>query len=650
MEAHKKKLRLSALFAPIDMTEGRPGSKIIMFAIPMLIGNIAQQLYNTVDSIVVGRYVGDNALAAVGSAGPILNLLLVLFVGISVGAGIMVSQYFGAKEKEELAGAIGCSITLTAIASVFIMVIGPFLVRPLLRLLNTPDSIIDWCASYLIILFVGIAGMAYYNILSGILRGLGDSVSALIYLLVATVLNIFLDILFVTAFDMGVAGVSLATAIAQAVSAILCLIKLTKMTDIFELRLSCLKPQKRHTVDMIRLGLPSGLTQAIFSMAMIVVQSLTNSFGEMLIAANVIIMRVDGFAMMPNFSFGTAMTTFAGQNVGAKKYDRVKQGAKEGTLIAIGVAMLITCGILLFGRYLMEIFTQTAELVALSVYMMRILAVGYIAMAVTQCLSGVMRGAGDTMTPMWISLITTVVIRVPLAYGIAWSQYQKRNASQWQKRMHFHFSAGLLGAGRSDHPDCLQTGRMEEKSAGTGRTACRQYGCVKTAYLYLYQKTGGLALVVPVSPVFFILLFILCVRIRGLRRHVVGGAHIFRTDLHAVLIGGEIGLGGKASRLFGPEFKGTSVQVVIPYQTVYNEVLSLRIGLQDDRSGIIVPKPQALRTGGNGRVQSERKIENRHAVGMPFQNCKSCILHRVVDGGGYLADPAANGGNGFPFR
>lgn len=420
MEGQKKKFRLSALFAPIDMTEGRPGKTIVTFAIPMLIGNIAQQLYNTVDSIVVGRYVGDNALAAVGSAGPILNLLLVLFVGISVGAGIMVSQYFGAKEKEALAGAVGCSITLTAVASVLIMIVGPFLVRPLLRLLNTPDSIIDWCASYLIILFVGIAGMAYYNILSGILRGLGDSFSALLYLLVATVLNIFLDLLFVTAFDMGVAGVSLATAIAQAVSAVLCLIRLTRMKDIFELKLSSLKPERKHASDIIRLGLPSGLTQAIFSMAMIVVQSLTNSFGEMLIAANVIIMRVDGFAMMPNFSFGTAMTTYAGQNVGAKKYDRVKSGAKEGTLIAVGVSVLITCGILLFGRYLMEIFTQTTELVSLSVYMMRILAVGYIAMAVTQSLSGVMRGAGDTMTPMWISLITTVVIRVPLAYGIAW--------------------------------------------------------------------------------------------------------------------------------------------------------------------------------------------------------------------------------------
>ena len=180
----KKKFNLAALFAPTDMTEGSPGKRIVAFAIPMLIGNIAQQLYNTVDSIVVGRYVGDNALAAVGSASPILNLLLVLFVGISVGASIMVSQYFGAKQREELSGSIGCSITLTAISSVIIMVVAPFVVRPLLRLLNTPDSIMDWCASYLIILFVGIAGMAYYNILSGILRGLGDSVSALVYLLV----------------------------------------------------------------------------------------------------------------------------------------------------------------------------------------------------------------------------------------------------------------------------------------------------------------------------------------------------------------------------------------------------------------------------------------------------------------------------------
>ena len=190
------------------------------------------------------------------------------------------------------------------------------------------------------------------------------------------------------------------------------------MTDLFDMNVSYLKPDWENVGTVIRLGLPSGLTQAIFSMAMVVVQSLTNSFGEMIIAANVIIMRVDGFAMMPNFSFGTAMTTYAGQNVGAGYYDRVKQGAKQGTLIAAGTSAAITGLILLFGPYLMGIFTNTRELAVLSAEMMKILAVGYIAVAVTQSLSGVMRGAGDTMTPMWISLITTVVVRVPLAYGL----------------------------------------------------------------------------------------------------------------------------------------------------------------------------------------------------------------------------------------
>ncbi len=408
------------LFAPADMTVGTPWKSIAAFSIPMLIGNIAQQLYNTVDSIVVGRYVGDNALAAVGSAGPILNLLLVLFIGISVGAGIMVSQYFGAKLRDELSRTIGCCITLTAVASVLIMVCTPPLVRPILKILNTPDSILDWCTSYLVIMMIGIAGMAYYNILSGILRGMGDSASALIYLLIATVLNIVLDLLFVAVFDMGVSGVALATVIAQTVSAILCLLKLMRMNETFDFGWEYLKLKKKYAFTIIRLGLPSGLTQAILSSAMIVVQSLTNSFGEMLIAANVIIMRVDGFAMMPNFSFGTAMTTYAGQNVGAGKYDRVTKGAKQGTAMAMGISTIITLIILFFGKYLMGIFTETAELVDLSMHMMQILAVGYIAMAVTQSLSGVMRGAGDTMTPMWISLITTIVVRVPLAYGISY--------------------------------------------------------------------------------------------------------------------------------------------------------------------------------------------------------------------------------------
>lgn len=413
-------LQIKKLFAPSDMTMGKPWKKIVLFAVPMLIGNVAQQLYSTVDSIVVGQYVGDNALAAVGSASPIFNLLLVLFVGISVGAGIMVSQYFGAQKREELSQTIGSCITLTAVATVVIMAASVFAIRPILELLNTPVSIIQWCHDYLLILLLGAGGLAYYNILGGILRGLGDSVSALVYLLIATVINIVLDIYFVASLKMGVAGVALATVIAQTISALLCMMKLARMKSVFDLKLNYLKPHRKQALTIIKLGLPSGLTQAIFSMAMIMVQSLTNSYGEMVIAANVIIMRVDGFAMMPNFSFGTAMTTFAGQNVGAGRYDRVKEGCRQGTWIAVAVSTIITSLILIFGHHLMAIFTSTTELVDLSVYMMRILAAGYIAMAVTQCLSGVMRGAGDTMTPMWISIITTVLIRVPVAYGLSY--------------------------------------------------------------------------------------------------------------------------------------------------------------------------------------------------------------------------------------
>lgn len=398
------------------MTTGNPVRQILVFTIPMLLGNIAQQLYNTVDSIIVGRFVGDNALAAVGSAGPIFNLLLVLFIGISVGATIMVSQYLGARNREALSRSIGCCITLTVIASAVIMVVGSLLAYPLLKLLNTPDSIIGWCRDYLIILSLGCVGSGLYNILSGVLRGLGDSVSALIYLLIATAINIVLDYCFVAYLGLGVAGVALATIIAQMVSAVLCIRKLMHMEDLFDFRKEYLKPEKTYSSSLIRLGLPSGVTQAILSMSMIVVQSLTNSFGEQFIAANVIVMRIDGFVMLPAFSFGTAMTTYAGQNIGAGRMDRVTKGAREGTFSAMGISAVLTVLILLFGQKIMGIFTETEELIALSYKMMRILSIGYIMMEVTQCLSGIMRGAGDTITPMWISIANSIAIRVPLAY------------------------------------------------------------------------------------------------------------------------------------------------------------------------------------------------------------------------------------------
>jgi len=398
------------------MSQGRPWKRIIEFAIPMVIGNIAQQLYNTADSIIVGQYVGDNALAAVGTAAPIFNLMLALFVGVATGAGILVAQSFGAKDYPRLSKLVGNCITLMFVVSVATTILGIAAARPLLELLGTPDSVIDWSTQYLQIYFAGIIGCAYYNIFSGVLRGMGDSFSALLFLLVAAALNVVLDLWFVAGFDLGVAGVAYATILAQAISAVCCFIKLKHMQDMLTLRWSLLKPDKNTIGSIVRLGIPSGVTQAIFSMAMLVVQSLTNSFGETLMACNVIVMRVDGFAMMPNFTFGETMSTFTGQNIGAGRLDRVQKGTKQGVCIAMGTAAAITSLLLLFGPSLMGVFTDTQELVDLGARILRTLAVGYILVALTQSLSGVMRGSGNTVIPMWISLCTTVLIRVPLAY------------------------------------------------------------------------------------------------------------------------------------------------------------------------------------------------------------------------------------------
>ena len=431
---------IKKLFAARDMTQGAPWQRILEFSIPMLIGNVAQQLYNTADSVIVGKFVGDNALAAVGSAMPILNLLLALFVGIATGAGIVISQSYGARDREGLSKSIGNCISLAFIASLVIMVVGPLLTRPMLELLGTPDSILDWCTAYLKIQFFGIAGFFFYNMLSGVLRGLGDSVSALGFLLLAAALNVVLDLWFVAGFDMGVAGVSLATVIAQSISALFCFRKLMKMRDIFDLNKQTVKLDQFVAMRIIKLGVPSGITQAIFSMAGMVTQTLTNSMGEMVIAANVIIMRVDGFAMMPNFSFGQAMSVYTGQNVGAMKYDRVGLGTKQGTTIAVCCSAAITCVLLFLNKYLFGIFTETAELIDLAGRMMRLMAVGYLGVAITQSLGGVMRGAGDTVSPMWISIISTVLLRVPVAYIMA----HFTASEAWPQGHPFSLSASLL--------------------------------------------------------------------------------------------------------------------------------------------------------------------------------------------------------------
>lgn len=413
-------MKLKNLFSAKDMTSNTPWKCIVAFAWPMVIGNLVQQLYNATDSAVVGQYVGDGALAAVGSVAPILNLLLALFGGIATGAGIVISQFYGAKDREGLSMAVGNCLMLSLIASLLLTVVGPLATRPFLLFLKTPDSIIDWCADYLNIYFCGIIGFFFYNMLAGILRGMGDSVSSLLFLIVTAMLNVGLNLLFVVSFRWGVSGVSLATVISQGISAIFCWIKLSRMQSVFDMKLKYWKLDKNIAGRIIRIGLPSGISQAIVASAAMMIQRLTNSLGDTIITANVVVTRVDGFAMMPIMTFGQAISVFTGQNVGAHRPDRVRLGIKHGLIMSVGMATVMTILLLVAGRPFFRIFSGTEEVLEMANWMIQILAVGYICMSVTQVLNGVRRGAGDTVAPMWLTINQTVILRVVVAYTLAW--------------------------------------------------------------------------------------------------------------------------------------------------------------------------------------------------------------------------------------
>lgn len=411
---------LRRLFGAQDMTVGSPMSCLLKFSIPLLIGNIAQQLYNTVDAMVIGQsHWGDAGLAAVGLAGPIVNLLLVLFMGISTGASILSAQYFGAKDRPTLNRTVGASLFLIVVSGLIMMAAGYFL-SPVLINMTTPPSpeVGAGATDYLQIFFLGIIGSGMYNIISGILRGLGDSMMPLLFLVIACVLNIFLDLAFVE--EMGVAGVALATIIAQGVSAILCLWRICTLRKVCDVEMKhVIHPDKKLMLKIGALGLPAGITQAIFSTSAIIVQNLTNRLGDAMVAASTAVMRVDGFAMMPNFTFGTAATTYIGQNVGAGRGDRIRPGIKAMLILALTSSTILVACILLLGHNLIGMFTQTELTMQLGVQGLQTLALGYICFSVTQVLQGTMRGAGETQWPMWISIITTVFLRMPLAYILA---------------------------------------------------------------------------------------------------------------------------------------------------------------------------------------------------------------------------------------
>lgn len=418
------------------MTQGAIWKKILLFSLPLLLGNVFQQLYNTVDSVIVGNYVGGDALAAVGTSGPIINLLVGLFMGIATGAGVVIARYFGAQDSEGVHDAVHTTLAATFIGGLFLTVVGVLLSPTVVRLIGVPENIMADSISYLRIYFGGIIAMMTYNMGAGILRAVGDSKTPLYFLIISSIVNIILDMVFVIVLDMGVAGVAWATLIAQAVSATLTIMMLCRVNASYRVSLRQIRIKMSYLKEIIRIGLPSGLQNAIISMSNIVVQSYINSFGSAAIAGYSTYGKVDAFALMPVMSLSMAITTFTSQNIGAQRYDRVRQGVKAGLCMTCGTAVVLTSLVVVFARALLGIFTSDQQIIDYGLLTMTYQAPFYIILAVNNTLAGILRGAGKASVPsiimaanmcgvriLWLSILMPIfnsIIVVYLAFSVTW--------------------------------------------------------------------------------------------------------------------------------------------------------------------------------------------------------------------------------------
>ena len=407
------------------MTEGVIWKEILLFSIPLLLGNLFQQLYNAVDSVVVGNYIGAQALAAVGSSAPVINLLVSFFMGLAVGAGVIIYRYFGARKKEELHIAVHTSLALTFAAGLVMTLIGVLISPYVLQWVGTPSDVMESSVLYLRIYFLGILSVMVYNMGSGILRAVGDSRNPLYFLIVSSVTNIILDMLFVIVFHMGIAGVGWATLIAQTISAVLTMLLLMRTKEEYQVKLKHIRFHKHMLYEIVRLGLPSGLQNAIVSFSNVIVQSNINAFGSLAMAGCGSYTKIDGFAILPVMSYSMALTTFTGQNMGAKKYDRVKQGAKTGILMSVITIVCISALLLMLGPNVLAIFSSDPTVINYGLYMMHVLAPGYIFLAISHAFNGIIRGAGITTVPMivmvtcWCGLrMAWILTSVPLFHDI----------------------------------------------------------------------------------------------------------------------------------------------------------------------------------------------------------------------------------------
>lgn len=394
------------------MTEGPIARQMLSFAMPLLFGNLFQQLYNAVDSAVVGHFVGDAALAAVGSSSSLINMIVNLFMGVAAGGTVIISQHYGARDKKGLHDAIHTVLAFSIAAGVLMMIVGVALSPMILRWMDTPEGVLPLSTLYLRIIFFGSLPLVFYNMGSGLLRAVGDSRRPLYFLILASLLNIVLDVLFVATFRMGVAGVALATILAQAISAGLILRVLMRTDEEYKVILRDIRIHPKEMAAVIRVGLPSGIQNAIIGFSNVLVQSNINAFGETAVAGCSAYIKLDGFVILPVMSISMTLTTFIGQNIGARKYDRVKKGFRTGVGMGVGITLALTLMLQVVGRFLLGIFSTDSEVIAYGLQMMHIMSMGYVLLAATHCAAGMLRGVGLTQVPMFIMVGCWCVARV----------------------------------------------------------------------------------------------------------------------------------------------------------------------------------------------------------------------------------------------
>ena len=399
-----------------DLTTGKEGSLILKFALPMLLGNVFQQLYNIVDSIIVGNFIGKEALAAVGASFPIIFGFLSLIIGIASGSTIVIAQYFGAKDIEKVKRTINTLFIFLFFASILISIIGIYFSENIFRLLRLPEEIIPQAKTYFNIFIGGVIVSFGFNGTSAILRGLGDSKTPLYFLIVSTFFNITLDLLFVLVFKWGIAGVAIASVIAQGGAFLTAIIYLNRNHKIIRFSFTKLVFDKDIFKKSIRIGLPTGIQQTFVAAGMMALISIVNGFGTNVIAAYSVVMRISSLASLPAMNFAAALSSFVGQNIGAKKIERVRSGFISTLKMSSLVSITVSAFVLLGSGFLMNLFTNDAEVIRIGKEYLMIVGAFYVIFSAMFSISGVMRGAGDTLIPMFISLIALWIIRIPSAW------------------------------------------------------------------------------------------------------------------------------------------------------------------------------------------------------------------------------------------